>query len=110
MLSFCPLYSFGFFDKKNQVFLGMWIFFFVFDSIPLSNLCVSIPTPDSLYQYYFVVQIGISDGDTSRSSFIVQDYFSYPWLFSSILTSRIAFSRPIKMCWNFDRDYIESVD
>lgn len=33
------------------------------------------------YYYNSIVDLEIRDGDTSRSSFIVQDCFSYPGLF-----------------------------
>lgn len=48
---FSLLYSIGFF-VKNQVFIGMWVYFWVFDLIPLISLSV-------LCQYY-VVSIIIS--------------------------------------------------
>ena len=60
-----PLDGFAFF-VKNQVSLGMWIYFCM-DWIPLINMF--------LHQYHVdfvtVAQLQIRDGDTSRSSFIV---------------------------------------
>jgi hypothetical protein len=79
MLSFFPLYGCGYF-VKNQVFIAVWIYFWVFDSIPLIDL--------SLYQYhavfnhyYSVVKLEIRDGDSSRSSSIVENCFGYPGYF-----------------------------
>jgi hypothetical protein len=37
---FAPLYDFGFFIKY-QMFTGMWVYFWVFNSIPLINLFVA---------------------------------------------------------------------
>lgn len=34
----------------------MWVYFSVFDLIPLINLSVSVPTPPSFYHYCFIVQ------------------------------------------------------
>jgi hypothetical protein len=39
-------YGFGFF-VKNQVSIGMWIYFWVFDYIPLINMSLSAPIPCS---------------------------------------------------------------
>jgi hypothetical protein len=41
MLSFFPLYIFGAI-VKNQVTVNMWFHFWVFNSIPLINMSVSV--------------------------------------------------------------------
>ena len=56
----------------------MWVYFEVFNLTPLTNLSVSMPIPYSFYYDCSVVQLEVRDGDASRSSFIVQDCFSYP--------------------------------
>lgn len=38
---FFPLYVFGLF-AKDQVFIGVWVYFWIFDSIPLIDLSVSV--------------------------------------------------------------------
>ena len=48
ILSFCHCKVFGFF-VKNQVSIGVWVYFWVFESIQLINLSVGIE-----YQYHAV--------------------------------------------------------
>jgi hypothetical protein len=61
------------------------------------NLSVSIPPSFSFYYYCSVVQLEIRDGDASKSSFIVHDYYSYPVFFFH-MKLRITLSRSVKMC------------
>jgi hypothetical protein len=44
ILSFFPLHIFGFFIK-DQVSIRLWFYFWVFNSIPLINLSVSVSIP-----------------------------------------------------------------
>jgi hypothetical protein len=46
VLSFITFYGFGFIIK-NQVYIAMWIYFWVFDSIPKFILSVSVSIPCS---------------------------------------------------------------
>lgn len=77
---FSIVWFFSFFVKNPSVhrcvglFQGLW-----FDSID-QPVCSYTST---MHFYYdcSVVQLEIRDSDTSRSSFIVQDSFSYPELF-----------------------------
>jgi hypothetical protein len=46
MFSFFPLHVFGFF-VKDKLSIGMWVYFWVFHSIPLIDLSVSRPKPIS---------------------------------------------------------------
>jgi hypothetical protein len=69
---FPSLYGFGFI-VKNQVSIGMWAYFIVFNLKPLTNLSVSIPIPCIFHYYWFVVLLEIIAGDTSRSSFTIQN-------------------------------------
>ena len=64
---FFSLYGFGFF-VKIQLFIGLWVYFWVFKSIPLVNPSVCIPMPCSFYDYCSVVQLEVRDGDSSSSS------------------------------------------
>ena len=73
---FFPLYIFGFF-VKDQVTISVW----VFNSILLIYLPVSVPIPCSFYYYCSVVQLGVRDGNSSSSSFIVQECFCYTGYF-----------------------------
>jgi hypothetical protein len=83
----------------------VWVYFWVFESIPLINPSVFIPIPYSFYYCYSVVQLEIRAGDTSRSSFIVQDCFCY-----SGLSFQVNVKVCKKLCWAFDGNSIESVD
>jgi hypothetical protein len=60
---FFPLYGYSFF-VKNQVSVGVCIYFWVFDSIPLINLSVFMLIIGSFYSYCSEVQLEIRDGDT----------------------------------------------
>jgi hypothetical protein len=80
MLSFLPLYGFDVFIK-NHVYMDVWIYLWVFISILLIKLSVSGLTPSSFYHYCSVAQIEVSDGDYSRSFFIVQDCLGYLGIF-----------------------------
>jgi hypothetical protein len=57
---------------------SVWFHFWDFNSIPLTNLSVSVSIPCSFYHYCSVVQLEIRDGDSSRSSFIVKNVFLFP--------------------------------
>ena len=70
--SFCPLYGLGFF-VKNQVSIGVWVYIWVFYSLPLISLSVFMLIPYGFYYYCSIVQLDMWDGNTSRSPFIVQD-------------------------------------
>jgi hypothetical protein len=93
------------------VSIGLWVYFSVFDLITMINLSVSIPIPCSFYYYYSVVQLEVWDSDTSRRSFIVQDCFSYPGFFVfPYEVENCSFQLCKELCWNFDEDFIESVE
>jgi hypothetical protein len=62
-----PLYSFGLF-VKSQVSVGIWVYFWIFDSILLVSL-------HAVFNFS-VVYYELRDSDITRSSFIVQDSFS----------------------------------
>ena len=79
---FLPQYALGFF-VKDQVSIGMCIYFWVVNSIPLIYLsCLSLYQHHMvLNHYYSIVQLDVSDGDSIRSSFIVENCFPYPGIF-----------------------------
>ena len=93
---FYPLYGFAFF-VKNQVFIGVWVYFRVFSSIPLINLYVLIWKPYSFYYYCTVAYFE----DTSRDSFIFLDSFCYPGFLLFHWSWRIALSKSIKIVVEF---------
>jgi hypothetical protein len=57
------------------------VYIWVFDLIPLINKPVYMSIPCGFYYYNSEIQLEIENGDTTSSSFIVQDCFSYPELF-----------------------------
>ena len=70
-----------------------------------------IPIPCSFYYYSSIVEFEVRDGATIRSSFIVQDCFSYPGYFvSSYGSDYCSFDVCVYLCWDFDGDCIEPVD
>jgi hypothetical protein len=78
---FFPLDGFGF-SIKDQVTIGMWIYFWVFSSIALIYLSSSVPIP------FFFIIIALQDsrdGDSPRSSFIVENNSQYPGIFLGIM-------------------------
>lgn len=90
-----PLNGFGFF-VKTQMSIGMWVYFWLSHSIPLIQLSVFVPIQCCFYYYCSVVQLEVTPrNDTSRSSFIVQNCFSYlEFFFHTKLT--IALLRSVK--------------
>ena len=78
---FSPFDIFCFF-VKIQVFEGVWINIWVFDSVPLVLLSVLMSIPGCFQYYSSVVEFEVRDCDASRSPFIVQDCFGYPRFFA----------------------------
>jgi hypothetical protein len=72
MLSFFPLDGFSSL-VKNEVIRGVWFHFWVFNSIPLIYLPVTVPIPCSFYYYFSVVQLEVRDADSPRCSVIVEN-------------------------------------
>jgi hypothetical protein len=75
---FFPLDGFGFF-VNNQVTIGVWVHFWVFNSIPLIYLSVAVEC--SFYHNCSVVQLEVKHGDSPRGLFIVENNFCYPEFF-----------------------------
>jgi hypothetical protein len=78
----CPL-SPGRFSSfvKDQVTIGVWAHFWIFNSISLIYLPVSIPILCNFYHYCSVIQHEVRDGDSPRISFIAENSFHYPGCF-----------------------------
>ena len=79
---FLLLYVFSFF-VKDQVSRVVWVYFCIFNSIPLIDMSTSLRIPCSSDDYCFVVQLEVKDSDFSRSLFRV--VLVILWLFFSIL-------------------------
>lgn len=71
----------GFFIK-DQMYIGMCIYVWVLNIIPLIEVSVFMP-----WQCCFVVWLKIRNGDPSRNFFIVQYCFTYPGLFAFFMWS-----------------------
>jgi hypothetical protein len=82
MLSFFPLHGFSSF-VKDQVTIGVWVHFWVFNYIPLIYLSVAVLVPCSFYHNCSVVQLEVRHGDYPRGSFIVVNSFCYPRIFDT---------------------------
>ena len=95
-----------YFFVKNQVFVGVWNNVIGFDLIQLVDLSVSMPIPRCFYYCNSVVELEISECDTSGSYFIVEYWFGYPVIF--------VFPYEFEVCeelWcDIDEECIESVD
>ena len=74
---FYPLYDFGFL-VNDQVPIDVWIYFWIFESIPLINMFGSVLTSCSLYHYFSLVQLEVRDGDSPEFSLIIENCFHYP--------------------------------
>jgi hypothetical protein len=61
--------------------IGVWVHFWVFNSIPLLYLSFAVPVPCSFYHNCSVVQLEVRHGDSTRVSFIVEKSFCYPRFF-----------------------------
>jgi hypothetical protein len=97
---------------KNQVTIGVWTHFWVFNSIPLIYLSVTVLVPCSFYQNCSVVQLNVRHGDSTRGSFIVENSFSilgFVFIFPDEFAN-CPFYLSEELSWNFDEDCIESVD
>ena len=104
------IYIFSFFIK-NRVFICVWINIGVFSSIALISLSVFMSISSCFYYCSSIIELNVRDGDTSRSSFLVQDDFGYPGFF--VLPYEVdycSFKVCEELCWYFDWDCIESID
>jgi hypothetical protein len=108
MLSFFPLYGFSSLIN-DQVTIGVWIHFWVFNSIPLIYLSVIVPVPCSFLSHS-VVHLNTRHGDSMvllllRIVFAILAFFIIPDEFTNC-----PFYLSEELSWNFDGDCIESVD
>jgi len=99
MLSFFLLDGFSSF-VKDQVIIGVWVNFWVFNSIPLIYLPVSVPISYNFYHYCSVILLEVRDGDSPRSSFIVEYSFRYPGFFVILNEFQITLSNLMGIALN----------
>ena len=89
----------------------MWVYFWVFNSIPLIYLSVAVPVPCNFYHNFSVVQLEVRHGDSIRGSFIVENSFCYPrFLIFPDAFANCSFYHSEELSWNFDGGCIDSVD
>jgi hypothetical protein len=77
MLSFihCMVFSFL---VKDQETIGVWVHFWVFNSITLIYLSVAVPVPFSFYHNFSVVTVKFRHLESTRGSFIIDKSFCCP--------------------------------
>ena len=99
---FFPTGWFSSFDK-DQVTIGVWVHFWVFHSVPVIFLPVSVTIPCRFYHYSSVVQLEVRDGDSTRCSFIVENTLHYHGV--SVIPNEFvncSFYLYEELPWNFD--------
>jgi hypothetical protein len=75
MLPFFPLDGFSSF-VKDQMTIGVWVQFWIFNSIPLTYLPVTVPIPCSFYHSCSVVPLDARDGDFPRRFLLLRIVFN----------------------------------
>jgi hypothetical protein len=72
------------FSVKYQMSIGVWVYFWVVDSIPLTNLSVSVPIPCGFCHDCFVVQLEVRNGDCPWMFFYCRELF---WVYRDLFFS-----------------------
>ena len=73
---FSPLYIFAFF-VKDKVFIGAWIYLWIFYFVPLIYISVFVQEPYCLNDYSFVIWSEVRQVDSSHFFLLFQDCFGY---------------------------------
>jgi hypothetical protein len=76
--------------------IDVWVHFWVFSSILLIYLPVTVLIQCGFYHHFSVVQLEVRDGDSPRSSFIVENSFHYPGFLLFQMNLQIALSNSVK--------------
>jgi hypothetical protein len=74
------------------------VHFWVFSSIPLFYMSVTIPVPCTFYHSCSVVQLEVRDGDSTRGSFIAENSFA----FLVLLSFQIKLQITLLTLWRFE--------
>jgi hypothetical protein len=61
---------------KDQVTIGVWVLFWVFNSIPLTYMSVALPVLCSFYHNCSVVQFEVCNGNSTWGYFILEKIFA----------------------------------
>ena len=105
---FFPLDDF-FILVKDQVTIGIWVHFWVFNSIPLIYVSVTVPVPCSFYHKFSVVQLEVRHGASTKVLLSLRRVFAILGFLLVQMNLQIALWIE-ELTWNFDGDYTESVD
>ena len=73
---FSPLYILASF-VKDKVFIGAWIYLWAFYFVPLIYISVFVPGPYCLDDCGFIVEPEVRQFESSSSTLLSQDCFSY---------------------------------
>lgn len=83
---------------KDQVSIGVWVYFGVFDSIPLMNLSESVPIPHVFIAIAWKYNLRSGMMISPRRSFIVTNCFYYTGFSFFHMHLRITLSVSVKNC------------
>ena len=100
MLFLFSLYGFVFLIY-NQVAIGLWVYFSVFEKVPLINVSLSVPILCIVHFYCCVVKHEVKNCDSYQGCFLL--VFSYE-------VENCSFKFYKKLCWNSDGHRTESTD
>ena len=81
---------------KDQVTIGVWVHFWVFNYISLVYLSVVVSVPCSFYHNCSVVQLNVRHGNSTRGSFTVENSFAILGLLVFRINLQIALSMSVK--------------
>jgi len=109
MLYFFPLYYFGFF-VKDQVSLGMWHYFLVFNSIPMTNLSVIVPVLYCFHSYCTIEQLSSKMVIPPEVVLWLRFFHSSGYFIMPYDLENCTFHLCKELSLEFDGDCIESVD
>ena len=104
-----PLHIFYVF-AKDQGTISVWFYFWVFSSIPLINMSVSVLIPYSLCHYCSVPKLEVRDVESPSCSFIVKNCFHYLQFLFVHVKLRIALFVSLKNLLEICEECIECVD
>jgi hypothetical protein len=89
---FCSLF-------KDQMIIGVWVHFWVFNSIPLIYLSVAVPVPCSFLNHNCsVVQLEVWHGDSTTGSLLLRIVFAIIGFLLFQMNLQIALYKSVKNC------------
>ena len=82
---------------KDQVTIGVWVHFWVFNSIPFIFLSVAVPAPFSFYHNCSVVQLEVRHGDSTEVLLLLRIVFAILGILFLHMNLQIALSNSLKI-------------